>query len=158
MTTMASLFEKLKERQSQQNRETIEQQQTNKDSWLQWASFCIKENAIYVAHNKRTYKLGTRIPTNDLYASYVDYCRRQHLHPMMGHWKFGKVCAQPEMCGPRVKNKENRWSYRIPDGEIWQERINARLGIREEAETYIETAPAIEIATPNPSQTAQPPA
>jgi hypothetical protein len=147
-----SLFEKLKERRAQQSKEEIEQKQTSADSWLQWASFCIKENKIYVAHHNKTYQLGTRIPTNDLYASYVDYCRRQHLHPMMGHWKFGKVCSRPEMFGPRVKNKENRWSYRIPDGEIWQERINARLGIR------VEDVPTIKIAAPNPSQTAQPPA
>jgi hypothetical protein len=147
---VANLFEKLKERRAQQNKEEIEQKQTSADSWLQWASFCIKENKIYVAHHNKTYQLGTRIPTNDLYASYVDYCRRQHLHPMMGHWKFGKVCSRPEMFGPRVKNKENRWSYRIPDGEIWQERINARLGMREEA------APAIKIAAPNPPQTTQP--
>jgi phage/plasmid-associated DNA primase len=149
---MVGLFEKLKERRAQQNKEEIEQKQTSADNWLQWASFCIKENKIHVAHNNKTYPLGMRIPTNDLYASYVDYCRRQHLHPMMGHWKFGKTCAQPEMCGPRVKNKENRWSYRIPDAEIWQERINARLGIREE------TAPAIKIAAPSSSQTIQPPA
>jgi phage/plasmid-associated DNA primase len=155
---MVGLFERLKERRSQQDKEAIEQQQTNKDSWLQWASFCIKENKIRVAHNNKTYQLGTRIPTNDLYASYVDYCRRQHIHPIRGHWKFGKTCSQPETFGPRVKNKENRWSYRIPDGEIWQERINARLGICEEAETYIETAPAIEIAAPKPSLTVQPPA
>jgi len=56
------------------------------------------------------------------------------------------------MFGPRVKNKENRWSYRIPDREIWQERINARLGI------HVEGVPAIKIAAPNPSQTVQPPA
>jgi hypothetical protein len=156
MTTMASLFERLKERRSQQNKEAIEQQQTNKDSWLQWASFCIKENKIRVAHNNKTYQLGTRIPTNDLYASYIDYCRRQHIHPIMGHWKFGKVCSRPEMFGPRVKNKENRWSYRIPDEEIWQERINARLGIR--AETNTEGASSIKITIPNPSQIIQPPA
>jgi hypothetical protein len=153
--TMASLFEKLKERRAQQNKEEIEQKQTSGDSWLQWASFCIKKNAITGLPNGQRYRLGTRIPTNDLYASYVDYCRRQHIHPIMGHWKFGKVCSRPEMCGPRVKNKDNRWSYRIPDGEIWQERINARLGIRE---TNIKDTPAIKIAAPNPSQTVQPPA
>jgi hypothetical protein len=148
---MASLFEKLKERRAQQNKEEIERKQTSADSWLQWASFCIKENKIYVAHHNKTYQLGTRIPTNDLYASYVDYCGRQHLHPMMGHWKFGKVCSRPEMFGPRVKNKENRWSYRTPDGPLWQKLVDARLGIHEEA-------CSIKIAAPNPDQTVQPPA
>jgi len=40
---MASLFEKLKERRAQQNKEEIEQKQTSADSWLQWASLRQRE-------------------------------------------------------------------------------------------------------------------
>ena len=81
----------------------------------------------------RKYDLGTRISTEKLREAYAGYCKQQGLRAG-NEDTFDKACA--EMFGPRKRLarlsgiKSRPWGYDVPDGDTWQQKVDARLGIR----------------------------
>jgi hypothetical protein len=111
--------------------ETNEQQRMSGDTVSQWSQGCINADAIiggqYSAHD-----LGRRVSSKDLREAYAGYCRQHGLRPV-NEEVFGKAATQ--MFGPRTRlalDSSNRrpWGYDVPDGDTWQEKLNARLGIK----------------------------
>lgn len=122
--------------------ETTEQQRMSGDSVSQWSQACINADAIIgtgrgphgsdVSHD-----LGTAISVETLREAYTGFCKQNSLHPLSTDG-FGKACA--DMFGqrkrlPALENAEgnrNRrpWGYHVPDGTEWQEKVDARLGIK----------------------------
>ena len=109
------------------------------DSISQWSQACI--NADAVAGDLAQHELGRRISSNDLRAAYSGYCRQHSLRPVNEEF-FGKACTQ--MFGPRTRlsaassqrgllgssTHRRPWGYDVPDGDKWQEQLDARLGIK----------------------------
>jgi hypothetical protein len=122
--------------------EASEQQRMSGDSVSQWSQACINADAI--AGGQWMPALGKRISSEELRDSYAYYCRKQGLRPA-NEEVFGKACTQ--MFGQRVRlpareqwshslgknvvdEKSRRpWGYDVPDGDEWQEKLDARLGI-----------------------------
>jgi hypothetical protein len=83
--------------------------------------------------------LGEPISFEALYKAYGGFCR-QNSHRAVGTDAFGKACT--EMFGPRKrlralqsangngKRKRRPWGYHLPTGSKWQEKVDARLGIK----------------------------
>jgi hypothetical protein len=129
-------------------REAIEQMRMSSDSWSHWAQLCIDADTILAGDKLGLpLPLGTRIPSTELYASYTNYCRQRNMRSM-SNIEFGKICASAKMFGARKKcgtkqpperthltvvredGKDPRpWGYDVPKGEVWQERLDARLGV-----------------------------
>ena len=126
--------------------EATEQQRMSADSVSEWAQVCIYADAINRGKGsygiERTHDLETRISTECLYESYTVHCKQHGLRPVSVA-TFGKACA--EMFGPRQRlrledmfkgrletgyNGPRPWGYDVPDGETWQEKLDARLGIK----------------------------
>jgi hypothetical protein len=118
--------------------ETTEQQRMSGDSISQWAQACIHANAVIGAGKgpyglEETHNLGTRLSSKDLRDAYAGYCK-QHGPRAVNEAVFGKACA--EMFGERVRlpatKLDNRrpWGYDVPDDITWQEKLDARLGIK----------------------------
>jgi hypothetical protein len=120
--------------------EATEQQRMSSDSVSQWAKACIDADAIIgEARYSGVYDLGARISVESLREAYTGYCKQYSLRPV-GPDVFGKACA--DMFGPRIRmppssmgastsRKARRpWGYEVPDGDSWQEKLDARLGIR----------------------------
>ena len=122
--------------------ETTEQQRMSGDSVSQWSQACINADAIIGAgrgpHGAEvSHDLGTRISVEVLREAYTGFCRQNSLRPL-GTDGFGKACA--EMFGPRkhlpalenAKGNRSRrpWGYHLPGGIEWQEKADARLGIK----------------------------
>jgi hypothetical protein len=119
--------------------ETTEQQRMSGDSVSQWSQACIDADAIIGAvgsyGGRPSHDLGQRVSTEDLREAYTGYCK-QHGLRAVNEAVFGKACA--EMFGPRQRlaqqtagsSKRRPWGYDIPDGEKWQEKLDARLGIK----------------------------
>jgi len=128
-------------RQILKTTETIEQQRMSGDSVSQWAQACIMADAIVGAERgaygaDTTYNLGTAISLDALYKAYTGFSKGQHPASPVA---FGKACA--EMFGPRKRlkslqstttggGKKRPWGYHVPNGTKWQEKIDARLGIK----------------------------
>jgi hypothetical protein len=120
--------------------EATEQQRMSADSVSEWAQACIEADAIIGAkgsYGPRTHDLGTRISTDDLREAYSGYCKQHGLHAVSVE-TFGKACV--EMFGPRQRLKAQQdhfghkssrrpWGYDVPDGNTWQGKLDARLGI-----------------------------
>jgi|SoiMethySBSTD1v2_1073268.scaffolds.fasta_scaffold37096_3 hypothetical protein len=120
--------------------ETIEQQRMSGDSVSQWAQACIDADAIVGAGRgphgiDTTFDLGMPISLAALYEAYKTFCKQYPL----GLVTFGKACT--DMFGPRKRlkalqtngtgNKKRRpWGYYVPTGKKWQEKLDARLGIK----------------------------
>jgi hypothetical protein len=119
--------------------ETIEQQRMSSDSVSQWAQACIYADAIIGAGRgpygtETTHDLGTSISSQALREAYSGFCKQNSLRPLNTDG-FGKACA--DMFGPRRRlpthqnNPMRRpWGYDVPDGTKWQEKVDARLGIK----------------------------
>ena len=122
--------------------ETTEQQRMSGDSVSQWSRACIDADALI--HNIfGSTDLGQRIASDGLRESYTVYCKQHGLRPVNVE-AFGKACT--EMFGPRARlgsvqnwsglingSKRRPWGYDVPDGDTWQEKIDARLGIQHSA-------------------------
>jgi hypothetical protein len=118
--------------------ETLEQQRMSGDSVSQWAEACIIADAITGAERgpwaDTTHNLGKAISCDALYGAYKGFCKGQHyVNPVT----FGKACA--DMFGPRKRlqalrtvpgNGKRPWGYHVPTGKKWQEKLDARLGIK----------------------------
>jgi hypothetical protein len=122
-------------RQLVKTSEATEQQRMSADSLSQWSHACIDADAIIGAAKaqygfEKTYNLGTRVPSKDLRNAYGGYCK-QHGLRAVNEEVFGKGCT--EMFGRRQRLSEQGrrpWGYEVPDGETWQEKLDARLGIK----------------------------
>ena len=122
--------------------ETTEQQRMSGDSVSQWSQACIIADAIIGAGRGSygsdiTHDLGTPISFEALREAYTGFCRQNSLRALSTDG-FGKACA--DMFGPRKrlralqstigKGKRRPWGYHIPKGSKWQEKVDARLGIK----------------------------
>jgi hypothetical protein len=123
--------------------ETTEQQRMSGDSVAQWSQACIDADAIIGTGrapygNETTLDLGTTIPLPALREAYTGFCAQNKLHPS-GVIAFGTACA--DMFGPRKRlsapqnNATGRrmprpWGYHVPESNEWQEKVDARLGIK----------------------------
>ena len=127
-------------RQILKTAEAIEQQRMTGDNMCQWSQACIYADEIVPLRQgpyglEQTYHLGTSISTEVLKNAYTGYCR-QHGQRAANEEVFGKACA--EMFGPRKRlkaqdksaNARRPWGYDVPDGDKWQEKLDARLGIK----------------------------
>lgn len=122
--------------------ETAEQQRMSGDSVSQWAQACIEADAV-IGAGRSTYgpdtahDLGAAMGSDDLRNAYTGFCRQNGLRPLTTDG-FGKACA--DMFGPRRrmpakpsptgKGKRRPWGYHVPKGNKWQEKVDARLGIK----------------------------
>jgi len=116
--------------------ETTEQQRMSGDSVSQWSQACVNADRIVGVPRgpygiEPTHDLNTRTSSQVLREAYAGYCR-QHGLRAVNEEVFGKACTQ--MFGARVRlapnNTQHRpWGYDIPDGDKWQEKLDARLGI-----------------------------
>jgi hypothetical protein len=115
------------------------------DSISQWSQACINADAVVCASRYLSHDLGKRISSEDLRDAYAGYCK-QHSLRSVNEEVFGRACKQ--MFGPRGRvsttslavhapmgaanpNSQRRpWGYDVPDGDKWQEQLDARLGIK----------------------------
>ena len=120
--------------------ETTEQQRMSGDSVSQWSQACIDADAIVGTGRgpygtETTLDSGTPISLAALYEAYKGFCKQHPLGPVA----FGKSCA--DMFGPRKRlralqnnttgNRKRRpWGYYVLTGNKWQEKVDARLGIK----------------------------
>ena len=129
-------------RQILKTAETTEQQRMSGDSVSQWSQACIDADAVIGAgpglHGMaQTQALSAAISVEALRQAYSGFCKQNGLRTI-STVAFGKACA--EMFGPRTRlpavqctgsGKGNRpWGYHVPDGDTWQDKVDARLGIK----------------------------
>ena len=123
--------------------EATEQQRMSGDSVSQWSQACIEADAIVGAGRgpygtETTHDLGTPISSPALYDAYTGFCKQNSVRPL-GTVVFGKACT--DMFGPRSRlralqisttgnSKRRPWGYHVPEGNKWQEKVDARLGIK----------------------------
>ena len=107
------------------------------DSISQWSQACIEADAVIGAErgpygSDTTHDLNAAVATKELREAYTGFCRQHGLRPVSTD-AFGKGCT--EMFGarkrlPAKQNSQRRpWGYDVPDGNKWQEAVDARLGI-----------------------------
>ncbi len=112
--------------------ETAEQQRMSGDSVSQWAQACIDADTI-VGSILVMSDLGTSMSAERLREAYTGFCKQHGLRTLDS---FGKACA--DMFGPRKRlaeiqapnGRRRPWGYHIPNGDEWQEKLDARLGIK----------------------------
>jgi hypothetical protein len=140
-------------RQILKTAEATEQQRMTADSICEWSQACIDEDAIIGAVGSPSHDLGQRISTQDLREAYLGYCNQRKLRPA-NEVVFGTACtamfgqrkrlstvggdvpaavilgreASKHTCGTRKARRQ--WGYEVPDGDRWQEKLDARLGIK----------------------------
>jgi hypothetical protein len=122
--------------------ETTEQQRMSGDSVSQWSQACIEADEIIGAERASygpdmTLDLGATHSTSLLRKAYTGFCRQNSLRPVSIEG-FGTACVA--VFGPRkrlptqnnsISNSKSRpWGYPVPDGAEWQEKVDARLGIK----------------------------
>ncbi len=115
--------------------EATEQQRMSGDGVSQWAQACIDADAVIGGVG--THDLGGPISAETLREAYNGFCR-QNGQRAVGTETFGKACA--DMFGPRQrlkalqmpsgKGKRRPWGYHVPKSKKWQEKVDARLGIK----------------------------
>jgi Family of unknown function (DUF5906) len=130
--------------------EATEQQRMSGDTVAEWSQACIQADAI-IGEGRGQYGepvehlLEMRISTRTLCDAYAGYCKQHGLRPVSID-AFGKACTQ--MFGERTRlpaenvtvkyknsgaiqeKKRRPWGYEVPDSDKWQERLDARLGIK----------------------------
>ena len=129
-------------RQILKTAETTEQQRMSGDSVSQWSQACIEADAVIGAGRgahglDTTHDLGTAIAVEALREAYTGFCKQNSLRPATTDG-FGKACAEmfgrrkrlPATQSPNGKSKRRPWGYHVPKGNKWQERVDARLGIK----------------------------
>jgi hypothetical protein len=119
--------------------EAKEQQRMSGDSVAEWSQASIDADVITepgpygIKHD-----LGAFISSEVLRKAYSAYCKEHGLHAA-NQGSFGKACK--EMFEPRkrppvqqntsgAKGGPRPWGYGVPDGNTWQRKLDARLGIR----------------------------
>jgi hypothetical protein len=122
--------------------ETSEQQRMSGDSVSQWSQACINADAVIGSGQgphggEVSHDLGTPISVETLREAYTGFCRQNSLRPLSTDG-FGKACA--DMFGPRKRlkalqnvtgnSKRRPWGYYVLTGNKWQEKVDARLGIK----------------------------
>jgi hypothetical protein len=127
------IFDRLNRERLQQDKDAIEQQRRKANPILQWAQKCIDDNKINLDRGPygvaASFNLGTRIVTKYLYKSCVLFCKHEGKHPP-DRITFGRICTR--MFGPRVPTKDRGKrppGYYVPERDIWQEKVDDRLGI-----------------------------
>ena len=113
--------------------ETAEQQRMSSDSVSQWSQACIDADAIIGAGQGQS-DLAKPISSEELRQAYNGFCKQNSLRTLSTEG-FGKACT--EMFGPRRRLpsqgsgiKHRPWGYDVPNGDTWQAKIDARLGIQ----------------------------
>jgi hypothetical protein len=126
-------------RQILKTMEAAEQQRMSGDSISQWSQASIDADAIAEPGSYGIkHDLGKFISSEVLREAYSAYCKRHGLRPL-SEVSFGKACT--EMFGPRRRptvnesrpgtvGKRGPWGYGVPDGNTWQVKLDARLGIK----------------------------
>jgi len=129
-------------RQILKTAETTEQQRMSGDSVSQWSTACIEADAVIGARPgphgvDKAQALNTAISVKSLHEAYSGFCNQNGLRTV-NVFAFGKACA--EMFGPRTRmpasqnngtgNGNRPWGYLLPTGNIWQDKLDARLGIK----------------------------
>ena len=111
------------------------------DSVSQWSQACIIADAIIGAGRGSygsdiTHDLGTPISFEALCEAYTGFCRQNSLRALSTDG-FGKACAdvRPPEASPGASKhhgngKRRPWGYHVPKGSKWQEKVDARLGIK----------------------------
>lgn len=123
--------------------ETAEQQRMSGDGVSQWSQACIDADAIVgTAPGPRgidaTLDLAAPHSAEALREAYNGFCKQNGIRPMSSE-AFGRACT--EMFGPRKRlkalqvagmggRKRRPWGYPVPNGKKWQEKVDARLGIK----------------------------
>ena len=123
--------------------EATEQQRMSADSVSQWSQFCIDTDAITARGSygsETTHDLGALISARALRDAYNGFCTQNSLR-QISQEAFGRACT--DMFGPRSRlpavqtdptgnsqSKRRPWGYDVPDGDKWQEKVDARLGIK----------------------------
>ena len=115
--------------------ETTEQQRMSGDSVSQWSQACIIADGVIGA--VVAYNLGAPISAETLREAYNGFCK-QNGQRALSTEAFGKACT--DMFGPRKRlralqtatgsGKQRPWGYHVPRGTKWQEKVDARLGIK----------------------------
>src|SRR5262245_21373486 len=126
-------------RQILKTAEAAEQQRMSGDSVSQWSQACVDADAVIGAARgpygtDMTHDLGGPISSRALRDAYTGCCKQNSLRALSVEG-FGKACR--EMFGPRRRLAaeptlgitHRPWGYDVPDGEAWQTKIDARLGI-----------------------------
>jgi hypothetical protein len=126
-------------RQMLKTAETVEQQRMSADSVSQWAQACIDADAIVGVSDSmfsRGFDLGQPIKSEDLRLAYAAYCR-QHTLRAVNENLLGKAMRRDvrppysqQASDPPPPRSKRPWAYHVPDGDTWQEKLDARLGIR----------------------------
>jgi phage/plasmid-associated DNA primase len=114
--------------------ETVDQQQMSADSVAQWASACCEADGILSPLGGPTRELGSIVETQELLASYTNYCRQRNIRPVDDK-RFGK--ALTAMFGSQARkrrslvtgSKGRPYTYDVPDGDVWRAAIDKYLGI-----------------------------
>ncbi len=122
-------------RQILKTTETIEQQRMSGDSVSQWAQACVEADAL--VGGVGTHDLGGPIAAQTLQEAYNGFCR-QNGQRALGTAAFGKACGQmfderkrlKALQSSSGKGKRRPWGYYVPKGRKWQEKVDARLGIK----------------------------
>jgi hypothetical protein len=120
-------------RQIIKTEEATEQQRMSADSVSEWSQACIEADEV-VGHPKRLGSdLGRHVYTDTLREAYAGYCKQHGLRAVSGQ-TFCKACTQ--MFGPRARASaanstgKRPWGYDVPDGSLWQQALDARLGVK----------------------------
>src|SRR5262252_9179191 len=107
------------------------------DSISQWSQWCIDADVIRRPvgpyGSTESDNLGTRVANEHLRESYIAFCKQQGVRPADPS-TFGKACSAMFGKKQRLESKGS-WdvrrppAYDVPTAEVWQERLDARLGI-----------------------------
>ena len=118
---------------SSRRRRPLEQQRMSSDGVWQWSQACIDADAIIGAGQGQS-DLAKPISSEELRQAYNGFCKQNSLRTLSTEG-FGKACT--EMFGPRRRLpsqgsgiKHRPWGYDVPNGDTWQAKIDARLGIQ----------------------------
>ena len=129
-------------RQILKTAEATEQQRMSGDTVSQWSQACIEGDAIIgVATGPHgldnTQDLGAAVSFKALWEGYTGFCRQvgftrpvrtasaRHAPKCSVRGNASRPC---KATGPAAKRRP--WGYQVPKGNKWQEKVDARLGIK----------------------------
>jgi hypothetical protein len=121
------------------------QQRMSGDTISQWMQRCVDADIIRRPAGpygrEQTHSLGTRVATERLFEAYAADCKPRGVRAV-NYQEFGRACTQVfgvvQKCNAEFNHDE--WGYPkgpgrrphgydVPTAEVWQERLDARLGI-----------------------------
>jgi hypothetical protein len=121
-------------RQLPKTAETLEQQRMSADSIVHWATACCDADSILSPYGGGLSELSAAVETQDLLASYTEYCRRRGFR-CVDDRRFGKALTAMFGSGARKRlspssgRKGRPYAYDVPDGDSWRRAIDKYLGI-----------------------------